>query len=121
MQIYRKIALDFDLFLNAKESSQATRATHEIDSLVNAHMPHGSGFDNGTTFDYDKSSKNRLVFNFGYHHMNSNGFYTGWSHHSIIVTPSLANEYDIRITGPNKNQIKDYIAETFMYCLEINI
>ncbi len=84
-----------------------------IETLCRDYLPSGSGFDNGTELDADRSTSGRLVFNVGFHHMDSNGFYDGWTHHSVIVTPSLVSGYDLRVTGRNKRDIKDYIAETF--------
>ena len=45
--------------------------------------------------------------------MNEGGFYDGWTTHDIIVTPSLVTTIDVRVTGRNKNDIKDYLAEMF--------
>lgn len=79
--------------------------------MVNA--PSGSGFDNGTTFEEELSTKNKLVFSTSFHHMNDDGYYAGWTEHKIIIVPSLAHEYDMRITGRDKNMIKDYIGDVF--------
>jgi hypothetical protein len=80
-------------------------------------MPHGSGFDNGTSLDVDASSDTKIVFTTAFHHMNEGGFYDGWTQHSIIVTPNLAIEFNLKVTGRNRNGIKDYIAECFQFQL----
>jgi len=49
--------------------------------------------------------------------MGGNGMYSGWSQHKVIVTPSLICGFDIRVTGRDRNQVKDYIAETFHHAL----
>lgn len=87
-----------------------------IDDLVMRYLPRGSGFDNGTTLGGD-SQPNKLVFDTAYHHMNDNGYYDGWTEHAVIVTPDLASGINIRVTGRNRNDIKDYIADTFLHAL----
>lgn len=88
---------------------------HE-DSIITAcaeHLPSGSGFDNGTSFCFDSSRPNRLVFRADFHHMDDHGGYCGWSDHNVVVTPDLSHGFTLRITGINRRDIKDYIAETF--------
>ena len=80
-------------------------------------LPSGSGFDCGSKLDIEASKPNRLVFHTEYHHMDEGGFYAGWTKHAIIVTPSLAQGFDVRITGQDRNQIKDYIGIEFAYAL----
>jgi hypothetical protein len=89
----------------------------DIQYIVNNFFPHGSGFDSGTTIDFEKSTGEKLVFVSGFHHMNDGGYYDGWSEHTIIVTPSLQSDFNIRVTGKNRNDIKDYIAEMFKLIL----
>lgn len=79
--------------------------------------PSGSGFDCGTEFCLEKSSGNKLVFVTTYHHMNHAGYYVGWTEHKVIITPSFFCDYDMRITGKNKNDIKDYIGDVFAFWL----
>jgi len=79
-------------------------------SLVHA-LPHGSGID--TDLDLSNSTPQRLVIMFGFHHMNDNGMYDGWTNHSVIVTPCLQNGFSLRITGKDRNGIKDYLADLF--------
>lgn len=91
------------------------KLNHEarIEELVKEHMPSGSGFDNGTTIDFDHSHADKLVFNTSFHHMNENGYYDGWTEHAVTVTPSLVSRFHIRVSGRNRSAIKDYIHEAF--------
>ena len=73
--------------------------------------PYGSGFDANTALD-DKSTPKKLIFNTSYHHMNDAGYYIGWTHHKVIITPSFGG-MDIKVTGKNYNNIKDYIEDVF--------
>lgn len=45
--------------------------------------------------------------------MDDNGFYDGWTEHKVTVTASLVFGMKIAISGPNRNDIKDYIHQTF--------
>jgi len=88
----------------------------EMLPIVNQYLPCGSGFDNGTSFDVEKSSPNKLIFNTSFHHMSEHGYYTRWTDHKVTVTPSFWG-FNVKVSGVNYNQIKDYIAECFDYCL----
>jgi hypothetical protein len=87
--------------------------TERAEALVKEHMPSGSGFDAGTTLDLDESSGAKLVFNTSYHHMGQHGGYDGWTEHQVIVTPSLSMGFNLRVTGRNKNDVRDYISDVF--------
>jgi len=82
-----------------------------LEGIMNT-APSGSGIDCGTKLSVD-SKPGRLVFNVEYHHMNENGMYDGWTTHKVIVTPSLAFDFDLRITGTNRNDIKDYLHQVY--------
>ncbi len=84
-----------------------------INQIVHLIFPSGSGFDSGTSFDFDSSKDDRLVFITDFHHMDEHGGYDGWTRHNVIVTPSLMFGFDLRITGKDRNDIKDYIHECF--------
>lgn len=89
------------------------RHAETIDALINEHLPHGSGIDNGVTLDYEISKQNKkIVFDFEYHFMNEYGLYDGWGSYTLRVYPAFC---DIRLTisGSNKNDIKEYLYDTF--------
>jgi hypothetical protein len=90
-------------------------------ALIKEHMPSGSGFDNGTSLDVDASTEEKLVFSTGYHHMNENGFYDGWTEHKVTVRASLAFGFRLTVSGRNRNDIKDYIGEAFHFALSTDV
>ena len=75
--------------------------------------PSGSGIDMGTLVLVEASTPERLVFSTSFHHMNENGYYDGWTSHEIIVTPSLLFNFHLRVTGRDRNQIKEYLVDIF--------
>ena len=81
------------------------------------HMPSGSGIDSGTKINLNASSPEKLVFDTAYHHMNDAGMYDGWTEHTVIVTPSLAFGFNLRITGRDRNGIKEYLHEVYSLAL----
>ena len=91
----------------------ANIAIDNIEQLVKDHLPDGSGFNSGTQFILNESNRNKLVFTAPFHHINSGGYYDGWTHHKIIVTPDLCFGFNIKITGKNRCGIKDYIESCF--------
>lgn len=80
-------------------------------------LPSGSGIDGGTKIDLDASTPEKLVFTFGFHHMNDAGMYDGWTEHTLTVRPSLQFDIATTISGRNRNDIKDYLYETYGYAL----
>lgn len=95
-----------------------------IDELC-SDLPSGSGFDHGSHIgshiDLDQSTGEKLVFYTSYHHMNDAGMYDGWTEHEVILTPSLEMGYRLKVTGVNRNKIKDHIHEQFAYALDNDI
>lgn len=115
--LYRELASIFQAYLNCADrpSTDEWRNNHKetIEALVENFLPSGSGIDCGTTFDFDASKPDKLVLTFSYHHMNEGGYYDGWTEHSLVVRPSLAHGIDLRITGRDRNQVKDYLYEVY--------
>ena len=79
--------------------------------------PRGSGFDSGTKLVEEDCSSKVLVFTTSFHHMDEHGSYDGWTDHTIYVLPDFVLGVDITVSGKNRNNIKDYIAETFLLWL----
>lgn len=132
MKLYQQFAQTWQARENcetgsATESMRANRAewqqrhTDRAIELVKQHMPSGSGFDNGTTLDFGATRPNRIVFNTAFHHMDEHGSYCGWTEHQVIVTPSLVYGFELRVTGRDRRNIKDFIADTFQTALNSEI
>jgi hypothetical protein len=83
-------------------------------------LPSGSGIDSGTKIDLDKSHAEKIIFYFGFHHMDENGFYDGWTEHTLVVTPSFTG-INLRIGGRDRNQIKEYLYDTYDYALTCEV
>jgi hypothetical protein len=122
MKLYQQFAQTFAALTACRERDLVSdwESTHQerLEQLCTTYMPSGSGFDAGTTFDDDASKPERLVFNTAFHHMNNTGFYTGWTHHTVIVTASLVHGFTLRITGVNKDDIKTFLADEFHMILD---
>lgn len=114
--VYKFLAQKIQARLNCLEKSgrmDEWRRRHEDDIIaaVDRYMPRGSGIDNGTQIDLDRSSADKLVFTTAYHHMNGNGYYDGWTNHTVTVRPSLTNAFALSISGRDRN--KEYLYQTF--------
>ena len=116
--IASKIANTVQAYFNCIKTGNdyANKHLETLDHIAKEYLPSGSGIDDGCLINIDKTSANKVVITTAFHHMDSNGFYDGWTQHDIIVTPSF-NGIDIRITGLNKNDIKDYLADVFYIAL----
>jgi len=120
MPLYQFIASKLIAMENCQRSENtdwADKHRAAIETAVEAAMPHGSGFDSGTDFDFISSTPERLVFATSFHHMDEHGGYSGRTHHQVIVTPSLAFRFTTRVTGRDHNEIKAYIADLFNHHL----
>lgn len=82
----------------------------EAEEIIGDYLPHGSGFDAGCKFDYDRSKPNELLFEFSYHHM-EDGYYIGWTNHRLAITPSLANDFDMKITTYAKSELSKELRD----------
>src|SRR5215207_4146299 len=105
-KLYAHIARKMEAIITCQKTNNTKWKelhTDSIESLVDGYMPSGSGIDSGTRFSWADSTSNKLVFTFGYHHINEYGYYDGWTEHKCIVTPSLAFGIDIKITGRDRN------------------
>ena len=86
---------------------------------IEDQLPSGSGFDSGTKVVWEESSRNKVVLETSYHHMNENGLYTHWTDHRITITPDLPYGFRLDITGGGDDCLFDeYLEETFYYTLE---
>jgi len=115
-KVYARLARLFDAYLrNIETGNLEWRDKHqeEIDSICENYLPSGSGFNSGTTFDYDRSKPNKLVLNTSYRHMDENGYYCGWSDHTVTIRASLAFGFDLAISGRDRNNFKEYATELF--------
>ena len=122
MKLYEKLAhlvnaLDNCAKRNPPNAELANTHADTIEQLVKDMMPSGSGIDAGTKLDLDASTGSKVVFTFGFHHMTDGGYYDGWTEHKAIVTPCLMFGFNLKITGRDRNMIKDYLHETYHYAL----
>lgn len=101
---YRDMAMQHEASINAIEQ----------------YLPRGSGIDAGTTFDSARSGASVLRFNTSFHHMDQHGGYDGWTEHLVTVRPAFEG-LDIVVTGRDRNQIKDYLHDTFRQALTQNV
>lgn len=83
-----------------------------LDQLARDFLPSGSGFDNGTAI-HRSSDAGKVLFSTSFHHMDENGFYCGWTSHKVTVRPSLIGGYTVTVSGPNRRDIREHIADTF--------
>lgn len=114
MKVYKALATALSARKNCKKSGNTEwydRHTERIEKIMKT-APSGSGFDSGTQL-HNNSRPGRLVFAFGYHHMDDNGFYCGWTHHRVIVVASLSFDFTITITpGVSRQEIVAGLWET---------
>lgn len=106
---------------NTGNTDWQQRHSRKIEYLVRTYLPSGSGIDSAVCFDFDKSTPEKLVLTFSFHHLDQNGAYSGWTDHSVIVTPSLAYGFNLKITGRDKNTVKQYLFDVFGLAFDAEI
>jgi hypothetical protein len=82
------------------------------------NLPSGSGLNDGINFLEKESTRTKLIFSFLYQHLNENGYYDGWTQHKLTVTPTFGG-YDMKITGRDRNGVKDYLYDLFSETFKI--
>ena len=75
-------------------------------------LPIGNGIEKECVISL-KSTKKRIVIDTAYWHE----LLQEWTEHQIVVTPSFEGEINIRVTGKNVDNIKEYINEVFRKAL----
>jgi len=111
MNFYNKLAEQIKWY-NETKPEYKEQALDNIRELEE-RLPHGSGFDIGCKVDLEKSTAQKIVISTHFHHMDEHGYYDGWTEHTVTVTPCLVNGYKLKVSGVNKNNIKDYIYDMF--------
>lgn len=113
--LYKRFAMTLNAFHNCQKSGNKEWEVKHEDKLTEyiEELPHGSGIDGNTWMD-EKSDENKLIFHIEYHCMDKDGYYAGWYPYKVIVTPSLQNDFDLKIVGKDTpNYAKEYIYEVF--------
>ena len=120
MKVYQAIARKLDAMLTCHKTGNEEWYDKHNAAIVDimAGAPSGAGIDSGTEFSFNASTPKRLVFLADYHHMDESGMYDGWTEHEVIVTASLMFGFDLRVTGRNRDQIKDYLSEIYQEWLD---
>lgn len=97
------------------------RHTETLRSIQRQYLPSGSGIDSGTRIDMDASKLERVVLTTAFHHMDDGGSYDGWTEHTIVITPSFLGRFSVRISGRDRNGIKEYLTDVFNHALDQTI
>jgi len=121
--LYQAIARTLQAIRNCEKSGNTDwRAKHcETLRAMESNLPRGSGFDSGCTVDLEKSGADRVVIRAPFHHMDSNGYYSGWGYYSVIVSPCLSFGFSLRITGRDRDGFKEFAADTFHWSLSQSV
>ena len=127
MKVYQKIAVTLAALRRCVMTDNHEWAAKHEETLRGLQdlLPSGSGFDAGTVVDAEASGAQKLVLHFGYHHMNSDGFYVGWTHYMAEVTPAF-DGFDFELTLRESDaeslemfaDAKDYLEDTLHNSLD---
>lgn len=120
MKTYQRIHSLSQAIENCIESgNDVWKGKHEESlNTIMERAPSGSGFDSGTNLLM--VTEDQMTFETFFHHMDEMGGYDGWTSHVVYVKPSFEG-ITLRITGKDKNDIKDYIGDVFHEWLNTEI
>lgn len=109
LPLYQAVARIVEARANCLKSENhewVVRWEERLRSLARKHLPRGSGIDSGTEISLD-SEPDKLILTFGFHHMDDVGQYTHWTHQRLEVVPSLAHDFDLKITQEEWDEDED--------------
>ena len=97
-----------------------------IEQYAKDYLPSGSGFNVGTTFDFENSREEKLIFHSAYQYMSDHGYYDGWTEFEAIVTPSLAHGFSVDIvysvySDEYKDLVEDFLYDSFYDALRSEV
>lgn len=104
----------------AKATAQRDRYRAQLEQAARDYLPSHSGFDGGTQFDFEGSSRDKLCFVTWYHHMTA-GRYTGWTRHVVTLRPSFSECPEIDISGPDQGGSKEFIEDAFKEAFRVRV
>ncbi len=119
--VIQAIATTLQALRNCERSGNTEWRQKWDDRLVRIEreiLPSGSGIDSGTTINRDRTDG--VLLETSFHHMSEHGYYDGWTDHVVHVTPAFTG-IEITVTGPDKNDIREYLADTFEHVLTSEI
>jgi hypothetical protein len=109
-----KLAGTIQAYKNCIASNNTEWQNNHLDAInaMNENLPHGSGIDGKCDILLDCSTDKRILVFVEFHHMDETGYYDGWTEHILHITPTFGS-FNIRISGKDKNGIKNYLSELF--------
>jgi len=88
------------------------RHRETISQIEANDLPSGSGINSGCEIDLSNTTKDKVIIKTSFHHMDEHGGYDEWTEHNVTIRPQF-NGIDIKISGKDKNGVKEYLAELF--------
>jgi hypothetical protein len=111
MKLYQKIAKVLSQKNWAKRAKEL--------SLLQELLPNGNGIreHEGLAVILLESTKKRIVIETTYWPPHDSYETTRRTVHQLVITPSFEGEINIRVTGKNENNVKEYLQDIFREAL----
>jgi hypothetical protein len=122
---YVSLGIAFNAYLNCSNDNHIwhEKWTDAINQIIDS-LPHGSGIDGKTEFNFNESRPDKLVIDSQYHCMNENGFYDGMYDFKLILKPDWQNfKMQIKSNLPKKykDSTIEYLSDLFYHDLTQDI
>lgn len=113
------LKMQIDNCIRSNNVEWRAKAEARRSQIVRDFLPNGSGIDSGSKIE--TISDERIVISCSFHHMDENGYYDGWTDHKITIRSGFYLGFVITVSGRDRNEIKDYLAETYRAALGTRI
>lgn len=125
MQTKINLAKLTDYFIYWKDANQCLDKKWVVPSKARLSellepLPRSNGLDAGVVFDWNRSKPNKFIFSFNYYYRDKRGDRSGWTRHQLIITAGYFNKFYMRITGRNKNKMKESLLTLFNEIFEVD-
>jgi hypothetical protein len=122
MKVYEKMAsllAEYNKYIGENEQKRMLRRA--IEEFVAEYMPKGGGWKDGTSIDLTESNDSEIVLRGTYYHVISYGNYGAPTEHKILIDASLSRGFKVKVTGRDKNDVKDELYERFVGALNTTL
>lgn len=129
-KLYQEMGQIIDARKNCEKSGNTewfNKHTEYLEKYLIEKLPHGSGLDYTWNYDYNKSNANKVVLTMSFYAMNDVGMYDRVIDFTVTITPSLAHNFDLLISGnfgkyqDIKEYLYDILTEAFNQDIDINV
>jgi hypothetical protein len=113
MKVVEALASALSTMRSCEREEMADRAKERVGKIQQELLLSGSGNDAGSEVLVDLCSDRKIVIQSDFHHMDENGFYSGWTKGVFTITPSF-HGIEVKFVVRGRPDIKYWDARLFI-------